>query len=354
MAAFCFIYPALGMSWCIEVNVMGLIKKITSVCMCMILLAGLTACKEEQSWIFSINGREFYNQEITIFGLMFTMDYNIRNTEHLQESYEEEKTYSEYYKEQLEKEIINIIILYQEAEQNDYCLGKKEEENIKTKTDRFLDYYGKEWLFESGIKREDVEQIYKLRVTGDSYLQSISKDNEKDDKPDRFVKVFQVIFPTVELDEDGMVISGPDGEVTHISDIKIEQKKTEAQSFCDRAKAGEDIEALLKDYDNTVTGIERYLQLSELDAEYKKAVEGLEKGGISDVIISDYGFYVIKLLEKNAAEYARTLSVYEDNKQRKTVREDVLSDLYDKYIRGQKEYKNDSEWDKVSLELFIK
>ncbi|MDE5778868.1 MAG: peptidyl-prolyl cis-trans isomerase [Lachnospiraceae bacterium] len=333
---------------------MKLMKKITSVCICMVLLAGLTACEEEQSWIFSINGQELYNQEITILGLMFTMDYGIKNSEQLKEAYEEEKTYSEYYKKQLEKEIIDIIILYQEAEQNHYQLSEKEEENIKTKTDQFLDYYGKDWLSESGIKREDVEPIYKLRVTGDSYLKSISTENAQNDKNERFVKVFQVIFPTVELDEDGMVKSGTDGEVTHISDIKKEQKKTEAQGFCERAKAGEDIVTLLKDYDNTVTGIERYIQYSELDTEYKKAVEGLAEGEISDVITSDYGYYVVKLLEKNATEYARTLSVYEDNKQGKTVREDVLSDLYDNYIRGQREYKNDSEWDKVSLELYIK
>ena len=192
-----------------------------------------------------------------------------------------------------------------------------------------------------------------MKLLGDAYIEKQKNENIQEEKT-RYIKVYQVTFPTVLLDEDGMIKSNQDGTVQRQSETEIIKKKSEAEDFAEKAKSGENMEKLVKDYDNMVTGVERTLKYEDLDLAYKRAVDKLSVGESSDVIISEYGYYVVKLIDADDTEYSDSLSDYESEKASQDERAEILQELYDDYIRDDKNYKNSKRWDKITFTSFLK
>ena len=283
---------------------------------CIGLLVCLSACGKGNKWIFSLNGEELYDKDITVFGLIYAKEYNIENTDKLKETYEGNETYEEYYKSQLEEEIISTVLLYAKAKENNCKLTKEAEKEVSQNVEELIEAYGKEWIETKDITQSDIEKIYEMKLLGNSYIESLTgeEDEEVQKENTRYIKVYQVTFPVVLLDKNGMMQSNQDGTVQKQPEAEIAVKRSEAEAFAQKAKSGEDMEELVKDYDDTVTGAEKILKYEDLDLEYKKAVDKISEGESSDVITSEYGYYVIKLIDADDTEYEESISAYETTK----------------------------------------
>lgn len=331
-------------------------KQILLSCVCIGLIVCLNACSIGNKWIFSLNGEKLYDKDVIVFGLIYASEYNIQNTDQLQEIYDGNQTYLEYYKDQLEDEIISTVLLYRAAKENDYELREEEKEEVEKKAEELEEVYGKEWLEEKDIAISDIKKIYEMKVLGNSYInnQADEEEGEKQLEQPRYIKVYQVTFPTVLLDDEGMVKSNQDGTVQNQPDEEIAKRKHEADEFAKKVKSGEDMEALVKDYDSNITGVEKILKYDDLDSEYKQAVDKISEGESSDVISSEYGYYIIKLIDDNDTEYAQTVSGYEDIKISTEKKGETLTKLYDTYIGDDKDYKNSKGWEKIEITSFLK
>lgn len=335
--------------------------RIVSVGLCLVMMLGLVACGKSDEWIFSLNGEMLYDKDVAVFAYIYTMEYNVNNVEQLDEVYEDTTTYGEYYKQQLEEDIVTTVLLYKEAKENKIKLTDEEEEEIKVRTDKVLERFGEKVLEGRDISKSDIEKVYEMKLLGDAYLNSLPT-GEQDERAssgldsgeaERYVKVYQVTFPTVQLDEDGMVQSDTEGNLKKISVTEIAEKEQEANTFAESAKQGENMETLLQDCDVTVTGIEKYLKYEDLEPEYQTAVDRLSVGEVSDVIESDYGFYVIRLLEKTDKDYAETIKQHEQQSVDVSVKETEVERLYGDYAQPNREYKNVSAWNGIDMKSYI-
>ena len=328
-------------------------KQVLLQVICVGLFVCLSACGKGSRWTFFLNEEKVYDKDITAFGLIYAKEHNIENTDKLQEIYEGKETYQEYYKEQLENEIISTVLLYGKAKEDKCNLTEEEEREISKNAEELMASYGEDWLKKKKVKAPDIEKVYEMKLLGDSYIEK-QKDENIQEKKTRYIKVYQVTFPTVLLDEDGMVKSNQDGTIQRQSDEEIVRKKSEAEDFAEKAKSGENMEKLVKDYDSTVTGVEKTLKYEDLDLSYRQAVDKISVGESSDVIISEYGYYVVKLIDADDTEYTDSLSDYESEKASQDERAAILQELYEDYIRDDKNYKNSKRWDKIAFTSFLK
>ena len=339
-------------------KVINRVKQIGLIFLSVLLVTGLTACGIGNKWVFSINGEKLSYKDITAVGLIFAKEYNLADASLLQEKYEGSETYGDYYKKQFEEEILKTLLFYNEAKANGIKLSKEESRRVEDYAENLVEDFGRDYLKEKKITRSDFEKIYEMRLLGDSYIKDISKDDtgsEKDSEDTlRYIKVFQVLFPTVELDDNGMVQSDQDGKTRKLSEAEIEEKKNAALEFHQKVQDGGDMEALLQGYDRAVTGMEQYLKYSDLSVEYKKEIDALSEGDISDVITADYGYCVVKLLESDAKEYGKMLSSDEEMEAQRSKAEEERDRLYGIYIENNKKYMNQKRWEQIEMEQYIK
>jgi foldase protein PrsA len=158
----------------------------------------------------------------------------------------------------------------------------------------------------------------------------------------------------VELDENGMVVSNQEGELETISTTEKEEKKQQAEEFSEKAKDGENMESLLKEYDSTVTGVERVLKYEDLGSAYKKAVDALGKNEISGVIETNYGYCVVKMLEEDDTDHEEKLGNYEAESTTNEKKNEVLEKLLDTYAKDEAEYRNEELWEEISFSGFLR
>ncbi len=341
----------------------------------MVMLFALCACDTSDVWVFSLNGEKLYQKEVAAFAYVYVMEHNIQDKEQLEEDYENSQTYEEYYKSELEDDIISTTLLYKEATKNKIKLSSEQKKQIKTSVQMVVERFGQEILDKYEISESDVEKIYEMRMLGENYLQSLSsgevnadddskaetdKDNkgnatgDSKDADTRYIKVYQVLFPTVELDENGMVRTDADGNLKKVSSEKIADRKEEVLAFVQNVEQGADMEELVKDCNDGVSATNKYLKYEDLDKNYKMAIDKLSVGGVSDVIESDYGYCVVRLLEKDDKEHAKTMETYQQESDVLAMHEDELERLYSEYAQENRGYKNSSLWDTIDIKDYMK
>jgi len=342
-------------------------RRIMMCVCCAVFVFGLSGCGKGNKWIFSLNGEKLYDTEVRALGVIYGSEHNIAKSDQLKEIYEGRQTYEDYYKGEFLDFVIENTLLYAEAQKEGLKLSKDNAQEVSDETDALIAKYGEDWLEIKNLTREDIEEAYEKRALGKSYLEKQTEDLEgeesspsQDDETgsqmenERYIRVFQITFPTVELDEDGMLVTDSDGMGKSVSSLEKDKKKQEAEEFAKAAQEGGDVEALLKKYDKTVTGIEYTLKYEDLEEAYKKAVDRLRPGGISDVIVSDYGYYVVKLLNADDSEHAQRVTAYEKNAVIEKEKGDILKKLIDTYAKDEAEYWNKEAWDDIAFSGFLK
>ena len=85
-----------------------------------------------------------------------------------------------------------------------------------------------------------------------------------------------------------------------------EETRAKAQEVLDKAKAGEDFDALIEEY-NTDPGMETYTTgyyfgEGQMVEPFEEAAYSLENGQISELVESDFGYHIIKRLPLDDAD----------------------------------------------------
>ena len=250
-----------------------MIKRILVWIVCIWMAAGLSGCGQGKDWVFSVNGENLYDKEVRAYGIIYANEHSIAYSEQLDEIYEGKMTYQEYYKEQFSDSIVELLLVCAEAKDKGIKLSKVEKQAAAEQADALVEVCGESWLETKNITKEELQAVYERLALKDSYLESqttvAGTDEEKEAsqggnketsaEDERYVRVYQVTFPTVELNEDGMVVSNQEGQPKSISTTKKEEKRQEAEEFAQAVQSVEDMKQRVKDYDKTVTGMERTL-----------------------------------------------------------------------------------------------
>ena len=99
------------------------------------------------------------------------------------------------------------------------------------------------------------------------------------------------------------MISTTDDSGKELSDKKKAEAKAKAEEVLKKAKAGEDFAKLAKEYSDDTSNAESGGELgaftyNQMVEEFSKAAFALDKGEISDIVETSYGYHIIKVTDK--------------------------------------------------------
>lgn len=351
--------------WKLEMLIRNGLKKVLSMGLCVLMLSGLCACDTSDVWVFSLNGEKIYEKEVAAFAFVYVTERNIRDNGQLEEFYEDTKTYEEFYKEELEEDIVSFTLLYKEAQKHKVKLSEEKEKQLETTVNSVMAHFDEKILGKYEVSKSDIENVCKMRMLGEAYLEALSNGEvevskedsseleEESDLSERYIKVYQVTFPTVELDDNGMVRTDAEGNLKKLSMSEIATKKEDATLFAESAKQGENMEILLESCEKDVSSVTKHLKYEDLELEYKTAVDKMTVGDISDVIESDYGYCVFKLIKKDDTEYADTMHNYQKEMNVLEVKNKEIERLRLEYAQENRGYKNTSLWNTIEMKDYI-
>ena len=328
------------------------IRLILVVCLTM----NITACGNGTRWIFSLNGEKLYHTDVDAFGYVYAMDHNIVNEGQMDEVYEDGDTYAQHYKKELEDEILSSVLLEQKAQEQGIKLDQKQLAECQRKAEALVTVYGEKRLKADKIEQQDIQNVYERKALGEQYVQAVSEtmdEGEASSQKERYIEVYEVLFPTVLFGEDGMLISGTDGETRQVTAAEKEEQYSRAQEFTQKVTSGISLDTALSTYGDFVKASKKQLKYADLNTEYKNAIDHLKENQVSEIFEGVYGYYVVQLLQNNAAEYAEQIAGYEQQTKVQDKEKELLEQLYDSFVGTDKNYRNDKRWDTVEITDYL-
>lgn len=336
-----------------RMNTNGALKNPLRFLLLMMLCLSLTGCGKANKALFHICGQDLSYEETMVFGYIYGMEYNLNESVSFDELYEGTMTYGAYCKQQIQEEIVNTMLLYNESKQENLSLSSEEKDMVASNVSRLIGYYGEDFFEAANIKENDVETVYKMKALAQKYVDACVTDDGTTPGAERYVKVCQVTFLTAKLDGNGNYDINENGEVEMLDAGAISKKRDEANDFSSRVKEGEDINTLLKEYDSSVVGAEKYLKYDDLSPEYRKAVDGLAVGETSAPFSFDYGYYVIQLLERDGGDFSKAIADHDTATLKDEKKNEELTRLRDKHIGNSTNYM-EKDWEQIKIEAFVK
>ena len=253
---------------------------------------------------------------------------------------EEGKTYEESVKDTVLEDLEDMYLLEDHMEEFEVEITEEDETSIKNAVAGFNEANGldeKEKVSGSEKAVERLLTLFTIQAKMENAIKATA-DLEVSDEEAAQQKMQYVLFPFQSTDVEGNSVELTDDE-------KAELKKT-AEAFATGAKTAADFASYATEQgqeakDASFDGEETVTIPEEL----AKAADALEEGAITDVVESDNGYYVAKLVslfDKDATETEKE-NIRSQRKQEK------LDETLEKWRKDAKIEVNEKVWKKVDF-----
>lgn len=229
--------------------------------------------------------------------------------------------YEENIKDDIAQEITVEKSLYQIAKSKGLKLTKKEKEACKTQAEKWIRRFPNEDMITFEITTEKVvsycEEISLIEKLYPKQMAAIQDESDSS----QLTSVDGLFFLIYEEDDEG-------NRVPFDSKTKNMVYKN-AQAAVEELKSGESVEKVAQEYHLDYSGERTYLS-SEMEGDFWDQIKNLEDGEVSNVLTTDQGYAVIKMVHKVDSE---KMEIDRDQNIEKKKRE-----VFEKYYK--KKYKN--------------
>lgn len=194
-------------------------------------------------------------------------------------------TMEEYITDSVKNTIANFIYLNRIADELRIVLTDEE----KRKVDEAVTEY---MAMSEEISEDAVQEIYTLILRAEKafYAMTDDVDTEVSNDEARIISVQYVFISTM--------VKNEDGTISAVSESEYNRAKRLAEEIYKAAKNGSDMISLATEKSSdSIHSME--LGRGQYNREFENAAFDLEIGEISDVVETEYGFYVIKCINDN-------------------------------------------------------
>lgn len=265
-------------------------------------------------------------------------------------------TFGDSMKEMVNDTLVQMLILNSKAD--DYGVSLTDDDN--TAIDEYIASFKssvtEEEMAEEGITedviRSVVEKSYIASYVYDAMMAEEEVDVTDEQKEDAVcIKVQHILISTTDTtttDADGNTVDMSEDEIAAYK----EEQKALAESVLEKAKDGEDFEALSEEYTAENAGFEFSFDKTGFDPinysymveEFYTAAWELKEGEISGLVESDYGYHIIKCISLNDEEATEAnLSMVIEDLQATSLDEKITQLVEDA------EYKVSSDWENYKI-----
>ncbi len=209
----------------------------------------------------------------------------------------------EYIKGGSIESMVPLFALVNEGEKRGIALTDTEKNKIKENLDQVKAQYGSE--FENALKMSGFEDeaAYVKMMETDSLLQLVYEDFDKD--PSRYIDekaMAEYMKNDGKLTAKHILIT-PDSAAEDQEAAKADAKK-KAEEVLAKVNAGEDFDKLVEEYNQDPGMTEKgytFANDGTMVQEFADAAFALEVGKVSGLVETDYGYHIIKRVERVAA-----------------------------------------------------
>lgn len=303
--------------------------------------------------VFYVGEELVYLDEVNLYCLENVVQLGLTTNQLDSVTAEDGRSASEYYKDEILTLIMNTKVTYKKAMDEGITLTKKEEEEVNNDAVSYVDSVSGSVLKEFGITMDTVTKNYRERYIVKKYSDTIVENVDVEDQ--KYCTLYMLMFPKVEVDEDGNYKKDEDGEsAILLSEDEISQKKQDAEDALAMLKDGKEPEEVAKEYGiENVSGQESNLTGSFGDP-IDEYASSLKKGECSPVLELDSAYVIVQMINENNKELAdEILSYYKNDKGQEVLAESVQS-WYEEYGIGEEPEWNGSLWDEISLYDFAR
>lgn len=221
------------------------------------------------------------------------------------------------YKDELKKVILTQMIqeelVYQEAKK-EKLEAKQEDVDIKFKElkasiEKDKDYA--KFLKDNGIDDEFLKSQLKKDISIQNYKAKFDKDTKvSDEEMKKYYEENKDKYIEDKVKASHILISTVDEKTKKpVSDEKKKEAKKKAEEIYKKVKAGDDFTKLAKEYSadeySAVNGGDLgFFERGKMVPEFEKVAFSLEKGKISEIVETQFGYHIIKVTDKVYKEYS--------------------------------------------------
>lgn len=214
------------------------------------------------------------------------------------------------YKEQTLSLIRETKIIYDVALHNDVELGDSDIEAKDKLVDSFKSSVPAEILTKYGISDEIIDKVFTERTYVEKFENDIKNSMGQDIYDDimevyedyNFQTMYQIVFPTVEVDENDEPKTDDDGNYVKLSDDDKELIRENAESALSEIRDGEDPETVADKYGVSAYSDETQGYVGAYSDDMNELLADVKAGECTDVIEGDMGYTIIYMKTVNDEE----------------------------------------------------
>ena len=287
---------------------------------------------------FKVGDIEFSNQDVERVESILTATSNYTDANYLSD-FKSSKDNKEITSKVIDYMIDNEVV-YQKAQSEGIKVDENDVEQkynqIKTMLDANGDY--KKSLEKANIDEAYLKETIKKDLVINKYKEKYEEDLKVTDKEiETYYNKNKSDFKEESIEAYHILVSTLDDEDKQVSDSEKDKLKSKANKIAEKIKSGEDFEKLAKENsDDKSTGKNGgylgYFTKEDKNPEFTKKVFSMDKGQVSDVFETPYGYEIVKVTDKKTKQ-----------KSLEDCREEIVNRiLAEKYLQHIEKLKDDT------------
>jgi parvulin-like peptidyl-prolyl isomerase len=261
--------------------------------------------KKEVANIATINDQKVGVDEFNLYLWSVQQSFEAMDKDIWDTDFGDGKTAEEVAKERALDSITAVKVKLQEAEKLGVSLTDEEKKQAKEQAATLIAQMGEEKAKEMGIDEKLIIKIMEENTIGYKMYEEVTKDFALDEEGfEKYYKENEESLKQVRAKHILLKTHdfGEDGQLVPLTEEQQNKALEKAQEALNRAKAGEDFAALVKEYSEDEGSVQNDGEYTfgkgQMVPEFEETAFSLEPGQISDLVQTAYGYHIIKVEEK--------------------------------------------------------
>lgn len=282
-------------------------KKVLYLGLVMVLCFSMIGCSNSNA--FKVGETEFSNEEVDKVKSILTATQSYTDADYLAQ-FKESKDNDDKIKQEVISYMIDNEVVYQQAQKEKIKVTDDEVNQKYSQIEKMLDTNQeyKKLLDDAGVDEDYLKEIIKKDLAVQKYRENFEQDLKVTDKEvEKYYKEHKDDFKEESVEAYHILVSTLDDNNKPVDDSKKEELKSKAESLLKEIKNGGDFEKIAKENSDDKSsgkkgGYLGYFTKDSKNAQFTKEAFKLEKGQVSNVFETPFGYEIVKVTNKKTEQ----------------------------------------------------
>ena len=282
-------------------------KKVLYLGLVMVLCFSMIGCSNSNA--FKVGETEFSNEEVDKVKSILTATQSYTDADYLAQ-FKESKDNDDKIKQEVISYMIDNEVVYQQAQKDKIKVTDDEVNQKYSQIEKMLDTNQeyKKLLDDAGVDEDYLKETIKKDLAVQKYRENFEQDLKVTDKEvEKYYKEHKDEFKEESVEAYHILVSTLDDNNKPVDDSKKEELKSKAESLLKEIKNGGDFEKIAKENSDDKSsgkkgGYLGYFTKDSKNAQFTKEAFKLEKGQVSNVFETPFGYEIVKVTNKKTEQ----------------------------------------------------